>query len=362
MRDIILYSLAIETTRICLTYPNFGEILNLSAIAEYEEKDKLDEALGHANFQDVIDKILSSLGKSVITSDIDQILAFLTNKQLDSESGEIMSDFVINNGHKDSKMFRTYDEVYRQMPPIFFDIDIIFTKEGNEKSEINLSEMSSGERQILFSNSAVLYHLYNIANSELDTRIIPYKNINIVLDEVELYYHPEYQRKYIASFIDMLTGLHIDKTRIRSINLIIATHSPFILSDVPRENVLCLEKGKCKPLGKESYCANIYDLMNNSFFLDYPMGEVAKRRLDAVIEEYNNCQKDEIVNSKMNANRSFYNYLIEIIADPYLKETISLMIAHIMEKSPSYKDALVIKKEELEKELNEINDKLNGIR
>lgn len=361
MKDIILESLACETTRICLTYPNYGKIFNLKSIFIHEDGQKYKEALNDAHFDDVVQKIFNSIGNDPIVADIDQILTFISIKKIIDKSGEILVSDLISNDKGENIIFNAYDELYRLIPPTFYDIELFSTRNGEDDKEINLSEMSSAERQLLYSNSAVLYHIYNLANTQQDTRIIPYKHINIVLDEVELYYHPEYQRTYIASFIDMLAGLHINKERIKSINLIIATHSPFILSDVPKENVLCLQNGKSQFLGKESYCANIYDLLNDSFFLDYPMGEVAKRILDEVIEDYNQHRRGIKYTSHIREKRSFYKYLINIISDPYIRETMSSMLSSILDEKLYDKYQLIERQEILRKELNEITNQLSEI-
>lgn len=331
MKDEILESLARETTRICLTYPKYGNILNLKSIFIQEDRQKPKDAFNDANFDEVVQKIYNSIGKDSILADIDQILTFISNKKIIDKSGEILVNNLVVNDKGENIIYNVYDKLYRLLPPIFFDIELCFTKDGEEKNEIELSEMSSGEKQMLYSNSAALYHIYNIANSETDTKIIPYKHINIILDEVELYYHPEFQRKYIASFIDMLVGLHIDNEHIKSINLIIATHSPFILSDVPKENVLCLDNGQSQSLGKESFCANIYNLLNDSFFLDYPMGDMAKRRIDEIIDTYES--KDFNKRNLIKDDARLYRYIAHIIAEPFMQKTISVMLDEIINNS-----------------------------
>ena len=361
MRNILLDSLAYETTRICLTYPNYGNTLNLDSIARHEYLQKYKESLNDAHFDDVVQKIYNSIGKDTIVADIDQILIFISNKKITDKSGEINVNNLICNDKGENVIYNSYDKLYRLLPPVFYDIEPCFIKDREEKDEIKMSQMSSGEKQLLYSNSAVLYHIYNIANSQQDTLIIPYRHINIVLDEVELYYHPEFQRTYIASFIDMLAGFHIDKERIKSINLIIATHSPFIISDVPKENVLCLQNGKKQALGRETYCSNIYNLLNDSFFFDYPMGEVAKRILDEIISEYDKYRNGIKYRSRIRENINFYKYLINVISDQYIKETIFSMISSVLGEKIYDKDMLSSRKNTLERELKEITNQLNEI-
>lgn len=67
-----------------------------------------------------------------------------------------------------------------------------------------------------------------------------------------------------------MNGLkEITLENIKSIHLIIVTHSPYVLSDIPRTNVLALKKDETEPVdGLQSFGANIYDMLKDSFFLE----------------------------------------------------------------------------------------------
>ncbi|MGL5962858.1 MAG: AAA family ATPase, partial [Fusobacteriaceae bacterium] len=67
----------------------------------------------------------------------------------------------------------------------------------------------------------------------------------ILLDEVELYLHPEWMRKVLYLYINYLSKMKNNKFQ-----LIFATHSPFIISDLPKENVILLEKGDAGTVSK----------------------------------------------------------------------------------------------------------------
>lgn len=354
--ETIINSLAYETTRICLTFKSYGKILGLDDIRNAEKDGKtpeIEKAVNAANYDRVIERLRNHNNDTSIALDIKQILYYIKENKIKGESGCIEIDKILNK-----KAFESYNDIYKLLPPLFFNVDLYYIKSGDSTSEIKLSEMSSGEKQMLFSNSAILYHIHRIANVKDETNIIAYKHINIVLDEVELYSHPEFQRRYIAAFVDMLAGLHIDNTKIHSINMIIATHSPFLLSDVPKENVICLKDGKPYKEENESYCANIYDLLNKSFFLDYPMGEAARRTIDTIILDYNQHRENSKHLCNVEKDKHFYKYLKGIIGEPYLKETISIMLSSILKADVIDRDSLMERKQLLEKELKEINNKL----
>ena len=304
-----------------------------------------------------IDKILEKNNDS-LTLNCYQVLSFLKRLRSNSfgEKGRIKIDDCIDELKlKNGNRAITYNEVYKLLPPSFFKCDL-YIKHKDEQISFDVAWLSSGEKQMLYSISAVLYQINNLAKANADTRIIPYKHINIVFDEVELYCHPEFQRSYIYQIVSLLRNMHIDTNTIRSINLIIATHSPFIVSDVPKENILVLEDGKRRKMDEQTYCANIYDLMKNSFFLEFPMGEAARRRLDDVVQAYNkaNEKRDDIHN-----NSDFYSYLKDIIADSYLKNSISLMIDSILDENKQGLSKLLARKKDIERQLEELNTKID---
>lgn len=64
----------------------------------------------------------------------------------------------------------------------------------------------------------------------------------LVLDEIELCFHPEYQRLFVANLLQSLKDNKV--TESVNVNVVLTTHSPFVLSDIPQSNILYLEMGK----------------------------------------------------------------------------------------------------------------------
>jgi hypothetical protein len=70
----------------------------------------------------------------------------------------------------------------------------------------------------------------------------------------------------------------------------IVTHSPFVLSDIPVQNILFLKKNgeKASKEGMASFGANIHTMLVNSFFLKGgAMGEFAKETILKMIDQVN---------------------------------------------------------------------------
>ena len=141
--------------------------------------------------------------------------------------------------------------------------------------------MSSGEMSFL-TLFARLYHF--IKETEIGNNVI------VFFDEVETTLHPEWQRRLVAYCIRFfevfLPG--------RQYQLIFASHSPMLLSDIPKGNVCCLHKdksGKCYVKAmhvNNTFAANIYDLYSKPFVLTGgPIGDFARKKLKGLVKNQN---------------------------------------------------------------------------
>lgn len=218
------------------------------------------------------------------------------------------------------------------VPPSFFNVEIV--PDDNTVFDF----LSSGEKQRIHSISSIIYHLINlnsveqIKESKTEEKYIRYKYINIVLDEIELYYHPDWQRTYISDFISYLERVNpqnLDK--IKGINITFLTHSPYILSDIPLSNVIRLENGKVKNSSNQTFGANIHDLLANDFFMNEgSIGKFAKDKIQRIIDELNGkssgMKKEDIFN------------LIDIIGEPFLKSKLLEMYYLKFDKEKRIKD------------------------
>lgn len=149
------------------------------------------------------------------------------------------------------------------------------------------------------------------------TNRVAYRYLNIVLDEVEMCFHPEYQRTFIYNLLNAIDRLHLNTYC--SFNIIITTHSPFLLSDIPQSNVLYLENGEVvdKSEMQNPFAANVNDILYQSFFLSNGfMGEFAKQKIIKMINEVNNNKFD-----KQKALE-----LVDLVGEPILKERLKDLI------------------------------------
>ncbi len=244
-----------------------------------------------------------------------------------SEKGiiKIDDDFITNQKIIDAN---TYHDIFSYLLPDFFETHFYYKKKkdaeykmsSEEKFELmELSQMSSGEQQLYNSLSYIVYHIKNAQSNKNGNSEgkIPYSFFNLFFDEAELYYHPEYQREFMSNILKMLNRSNLG---IEGLNITVVTHSPFILSDIPRNNILALEDGSVSKQLNETLAANIYDLLENQFFMSSTIGECSKLFIERIIED---CESSLSLDYN---NYTTYKSFIDRIGDEYLKIALSEML------------------------------------
>ena len=224
-------------------------------------------------------------------SKIKQTLHFLDSiKYEDEEDKALLRDYLSSYNksffYSDYKermgnMFSSLDQIIEELPPPFFQYEI-FLKQKKAKS-ISWNQLSSGELQILHTLSTHAYHIRNLMS--IDDSSIHYKNINLIFDELEICFHPEYQRQFVNRLVNMI-NLFVSSKEGFFFNIFLITHSPFVLSDIPQSNILFLktEEDKDKELPKYTFAQNIGEMMYDSFFMEKTIGDFAEAKLKRIIK------------------------------------------------------------------------------
>lgn len=237
--------------------------------------------------------------------------------------------------------------------PGFVSVDFEFQSAGSDG--LRLSKLSSGEQQMIFNIDTIMYHIYNLASvhrgksSSSQTYQRPsYGNINIVLDEIELYYHPEMQREVIKNLVDSFQRMaDPSQLGIHSINVCILTHSPFILSDIPLQNTLRLKQGEPQKSAEQTFGANIHELLYNDFFLKSFMGEFARQKIQDIIgkmqriieiKTFNRANPDRAIPIASNTihDREQCKRIIDLAGEPVLYVSLMEMYEEAFTEADDY--------------------------
>ncbi len=315
----------------------FRKILKISQnYTEYQEIVLIDGKAKKVEFNNFF-TFLSKLrdDRSHITLKLRQVL---NNIRFNILSNDQVNKWIEGDGNKYYKLklsaltkkLQTFNQdnsfLYEELIPIgCFNIVLWVENSVDEGSISNLDVLSSGEQHFIHSIQSILYHIINI-NSVFETKAskIKYSYVNIVLDEIELYYHPEFQRIFVSELLKQIQALVIPN--IKGINILFCTHSPFILSDIPMENTLKLDDGKIKIDSghRNTLGANIHDLLDNDFYLSNGfMGEYTKDKVFSLLS-FLDKKRNESYKVKFNLKWNQENALkfIELIGEPILKSTL----------------------------------------
>lgn len=237
------------------------------------------------------------------------------------------------------------------IPPSFFKVEIILD------NSISFDMLSSGEKQKIYAISSIIYHLQNIESiHRSESEYIKYSYVNIILDEIELYFHPDMQRTFIYDLLEAIQNKS-GFNHIAGLNIVMVTHSPFILSDVLKSNIMYLkdknDTENIRDIG-ETFGANIHTLLDNSFFMENGlMGEYAKEKIKLVLEKLNTFRKDQGKLDKIDKDE--IKQIISNIGEPFLKQKLFDMYFSIFDEN---NNAIAM----LEREKNILEEKIKKLR
>lgn len=153
-------------------------------------------------------------------------------------------------------------------------------------------------------------------------------NLILLLDEPENYMHPEMCRTFIRN-LNVLLSKRNPNTELQ---VIISTHSPFMLSDVMASQVIKMdydENGKCviSESKKPYYAANIHSIMADGFFLEYTIGEQARIFLE---DKFKLLQRLTCMNRNLSSSEkeelTMIRSLIPNIGDALIRHCFCMML------------------------------------
>ena len=204
---VSIYNIAQEPE---LNYAVFYSKYKIIKICEkYKRYHRYLDGNKFVNINDFIKKICED--SSHVTFKIKQTLNFIRYQhvknvkpykefEVEIQDLSLVIKDIVNDQLKNNKHLKTIELI----PPSIFKIKIKFDNCGD------FEDFSSGEKQKIHSISSIIYHIINInsifingENSE-EKKLIKYKNINVVFDEVELYFHPDLQRTYIRDLLNYI--------------------------------------------------------------------------------------------------------------------------------------------------------------
>lgn len=275
------------------------------------------------NEETVVKKGLIRKIRNVKTIDMDILKEFL---HLTDENTKILSsslwykqvlDFLETyNDVKDIDVNETINYGYIKL------IDLILSQYENDETVygrmINVipNPMSSGELALINMFSTV-YRAMKMHTSS---------SILLIIDEIDAFLHPRWQQTILTHITRWIN--ESEKFNDKKVQLIIATHSPIILSDIPSEKIVYLEKPcRVKNNTQLTFGANINTLFYDSFFMDQgSIGEIAKQKIQDAMNVLNNkvAEQSELDEAM---------YIIDNIGEKFIREKLKTHPRYIEEKA-----------------------------
>lgn len=144
-------------------------------------------------------------------------------------------------------------------------------------------KVSSGEYQYgkVLADIDELANQIRIGNRGEKFENYRFPNIILLMDEPETYMHPDMCRHFIDNIGRYLDKHHPEAT----LQMIITSHSPFMLSDVLSNQVIKINFDEMgyghitQDVRKPYFAANIHTIMADGFFLEYTIGERSRKFL-----------------------------------------------------------------------------------
>lgn len=172
--------------------------------------------------------------------------------------------------------------------------------------DLRFNEMSTGEYALIRDVFA------RISKVERSTdKAQRKKSILLILDEPDIGLHLRWIQSFIYTLIETLERLYSEY----KFQIIMTSHMPFMVTDFPRNSVVCL----CDPMWRETnkdtdlewvdgyeketegirgfhpkngFMCNYYDILRDAFFIDVPIGAFAQFKYRQLNDELDKSGKD----------------------------------------------------------------------
>lgn len=295
--------------------------LNVSEFKKFKENEELFNRSGYNHsdwprmeideYRDYVIRFFQE--QNFLKEDVFNIPGFIKNVF------ELIDEYAISNDYLDDNTASFY-------LPIDNGIEIIKLHEAYSyalNDEYNQGffrmtwrNLSSGESAFLSLLSRIYYGIQQFVSEKIKING-DLEFIYLMIDEGEHSFHPEWQKKYIKVLIDFLKQFKKYKFQ-----LFFASHSPILLSDVLKENVIFIKKEKPgiseiseNESHQETFASNIHSLFKDSFFIsDGLIGDFSKETIQKIRKELNediDVEKYSEIEKKIN-----------LIGEPILKNKL----------------------------------------
>lgn len=190
--------------------------------------------------------------------------------------------------------------------------------------------LSSGEDNLLRLFASLFYafdssnkNLYNWSEGKRRSHC---DSVFLIMDEADLTFHPEWQRQLIQILTAFLP-LEFGHCGLNDLQMILTTHSPLLLGDIPANNVIYLGEKESNG-ARNTFGQNIHTILKDSFFLaNGTLGAFAADKINNTADKLRHFEKmtpQEIEDCKL---------IIELVAPGVLKGKLTELYEKAVNKN-----------------------------
>ncbi|VAX23383.1 FIG00925693: hypothetical protein, partial [hydrothermal vent metagenome] len=198
---------------------------------------------------------------------------------------------------------------------VFYFLDFFIDKKivgEDEPKELLLREFSDGEHQFI--------HTMGISLLLKDRRSL------LLLDEPETHFNPNWRAKFIKMLDDSITAGNNGDFNVHLLkDILLSSHSPFIISDCMPNNVIFFDRNeetkevqarKASEMGFNTYGTSVEIILDELFDYNQSIGDLANEELEKI--DYSKIKSEEDVKSV----KKLFNHLGDSIEK-------DLVLAHL---------------------------------
>lgn len=170
-------------------------------------------------------------------------MGFNSFLELGAVYGAMANCFERITGYKDVKLCYNLDTN---------EIDCFYTDENDLQMNIPLSQMSDGYKNTISLIADIAYRMA-ILNPQLGTNVLNDTDGVVLIDEIDLHLHPEWQHRILSDLQDIFP----------KIQFIVTTHAPTVISSVKSENLVILKDYEILGAGVEIYGNDVNSILKS---------------------------------------------------------------------------------------------------
>lgn len=145
------------------------------------------------------------------------------------------------------------------------EIEITMERRNGEKEKLPMKSLSDGIKGTISMIADIAYRMAML-NPQLLDKVLETPGV-VLIDEVDMHLHPEWQKKIVTDLVRIFPN----------VQFVLTTHSPSIIANVTKENILILDKGMIYEPQNTTYGRDIDSILKEIMYTDVRPREITEQ-------------------------------------------------------------------------------------